>query len=450
MDSLGVEFDFGPKQTGRSRSKSAGRAQEPSRAEPSAAEPSKRAPSRAKQTPAEPSAAEPSRAEPSAAEPSRAEPSRAETIQAATILVGPSQGNPSANRSRSRSVGKQQEPSQAEPSVQVPPSNGPSAKRSRTPSAARTQAGRKRSNASPSAEEKQDESDAAAAPSETVRKADEILGAAARAAVAPVEEHAAKSSYAFETTVPEVAQTLKTYRVQIDYGKRDRMTRGYTSYYMPLMANIDASTTERPAIYAMLPLLTQGTTAPQMPPPKINDPNMQFNWSHLIDEWPLKSKRPCSNCMHPFESIPWMIPIKRIEGYYKMDDSEHVFCSYPCMRRFLISSGYPDRFMCLVYANDIARNYFCWKGDLLSAPLRIWLETMSIDEYRSHLCPPPFFEFPRHKSPGEPFDPRIESRWMSDMTMLRPPFLSGTAIMEWVQNVVPRAQQASKVLYDSS
>lgn len=39
---------------------------------------------------------------------------------------------------------------------------------------------------------------------------------------------------------------------------------------------------------------------------------------------------------------------------------------------------------------------------------------------------------------------------MSDMTMLRPPFLSGTAIMEWVQNVVPRAQQASKVLYDSS
>jgi len=131
-----------------------------------------------------------------------------------------------------------------------------------------------------------------------------------------------------------------------------------------------------------------------MPPPNINDPNMQFNWQHLIDEWPLRSKRPCSNCMHPFESIPWMIPVKRIEGYYKMDDSEHVFCSYPCMRRFLISSGYSDRFMYMVYANDIARNYFKWKGDLFAAPLRIWLETMSIEEYRSMLVPPPFFEFP--------------------------------------------------------
>jgi hypothetical protein len=34
--------------------------------------------------------------------------------------------------------------------------------------------------------------------------------------------------------------------------------------------------------------------------------------------------------MHVFESIPWFIPVKRIESYYKMDDSEHVFCSYPC------------------------------------------------------------------------------------------------------------------------
>ena len=227
------------------------------------------------------------------------------------------------------------------------------------------------------------------------------------------------------------------------------MVRGYTSYYMPLIPTVHDGPTERQPIYAMLPLLTQGTTAPQMPPPKINDPNMQFNWQHLVDQWPLKSNRPCSNCMHKFESIPWMIPIKRIESYYKMDDSEHVFCSYSCELRFLLQSGYPDRFVYIVYLNDIARNYFKWRGELLAAPPRLWLETMTIEEYRAVLVPPPFYEFPR-KPVGEEFDVRRESRWMADMTMLRPPFLSGTAIMEWVSNVVPRAHQASKVLVDAS
>jgi len=174
-----------------------------------------------------------------------------------------------------------------------------------------------------------------------------------------------------------------------------------------------------------------------MPPPKINDPNMAFNWSHLVDEWPLRSNRPCSYCMHKFECIPWFIPVKRIESYYKMDDSEHVFCSYPCERRFLLQSGYPDRFIYLVYLNDIARNYFGWKGELLAAPLRLWLETMTIDEYRGYLCPPVFYEFPTRERGS--YAPSHESKWMSDMTMLRPPFLSGAAIMEWVANVVPRA-----------
>ena len=105
--------------------------------------------------------------------------------------------------------------------------------------------------------------------------------------------------------------------------------------------------------------------------------------------------------------------------------------------------------MYIVYLNDIARNYFKWRGELLAAPPRLWLETMSIEEYRELLVPPPFFDFPR-RAAGEGFDVRRESKWMADMTMLRPPFLSGTAIMEWVSNVVPRAHQASKVLIDHS
>lgn len=278
-----------------------------------------------------------------------------------------------------------------------------------------------------------------------------IKHAATRMHYLEEKEPAPQSSYAFDTVVPEVAtsEPLKTYRVQIDYGKKDRMVRGYSSYYMPLIPLANEGPSERQPIYAMLPLLTQGTTAPQMPPPKINDPNMQFNWSHLVDQWPLKSKRPCSNCMHKFESIPWMIPIKRIESYYKMDDSEHVFCSYSCELRFLLSSGYQDRFVYIVYLNDIARNYFKWRGELMAAPPRLWLETMTIEEYRGLLVPPPFFEFPA-KPVGEGFDSRRESKWMADMTMLRPPFLSGTAIMEWVQNVVPRAHQASRVVIDHS
>lgn len=133
-----------------------------------------------------------------------------------------------------------------------------------------------------------------------------------------------------------------------------------------------------------------------------------------------------------------MIPIKRIESYYKMDDSEHVFCSYPCTLRFLLMSGYPDRFMYVVFLNDIARNYFKWRGDLMQAPPRLWLEKMTIDEYRSLLVPPPFFEFAT-RDQGQGIDVARESKWMSEMTVLRPPFLSGTAIMEWVSNAVPRA-----------
>jgi hypothetical protein len=74
-----------------------------------------------------------------------------------------------------------------------------------------------------------------------------------------VEEDAVpKSSYAFETSVPEVAgpQRLKTYRVQVDYGKRDKMIQGYVKQYMPLLACTTAAEGERPSIYAMLPLLT--------------------------------------------------------------------------------------------------------------------------------------------------------------------------------------------------
>jgi hypothetical protein len=92
--------------------------------------------------------------------------------------------------------------------------------------------------------------------------------------------------------------------------------------------------------------------------------------------------------------------------------------------------------MYLVYLNDIARNYFGWKGELLAAPQRIWLETMSIEEFRSYLCPPLMYSF---ASRGGHFDPSHEAKWMSDMTVLRPPFLSGAAIMEWVANNVPRA-----------
>jgi hypothetical protein len=94
--------------------------------------------------------------------------------------------------------------------------------------------------------------------------------------------------------------------------------------------------------------------------------------------------------------------------------------------------------MYMVYLNDIARNYFGWKGDLLAAPLRMWLETMSIDEYRSYLVPPLMYAFP-DKRQAVAQEASKEAKWMSDMRMLRPPFLSGTAIMEWVSNVVPRA-----------
>lgn len=92
--------------------------------------------------------------------------------------------------------------------------------------------------------------------SETGRKAESILGAASRMSAMPIDEQVAKSSYVFSTVMTDVPQTLKTYRVQVDYGKRDRMSRGYSSYYMPLISNVDASVNERPAIYAMLPLLT--------------------------------------------------------------------------------------------------------------------------------------------------------------------------------------------------
>jgi hypothetical protein len=93
----------------------------------------------------------------------------------------------------------------------------------------------------------------------------------------PETQVPALSSYAYDTHVPEVdpKKPLKTYRVQVDYGMRDRMVRGFSSYYMPMIGDIvENDFSQRHPIYAMLPLLTQGTTAPQMPPPKINDPNM--------------------------------------------------------------------------------------------------------------------------------------------------------------------------------
>jgi hypothetical protein len=63
----------------------------------------------------------------------------------------------------------------------------------------------------------------------------------------PRQETAPVSSYAFDTVVPEVSadKPLKTYRVQIDYGKRDRMVRGYTSYYMPLLPHVHEGPAER-------------------------------------------------------------------------------------------------------------------------------------------------------------------------------------------------------------
>lgn len=66
---------------------------------------------------------------------------------------------------------------------------------------------------------------------------------------------------------------------------------------------------------------------------------------------------------------------------------------------------------------------------------------MSVDEYRALLCPPPFCEFPAR--PGT-YNAKREALWMADMTMLRPPFLSGTAIMEWVSRVMPETAREVK------
>lgn len=187
-----------------------------------------------------------------------------------------------------------------------------------------------------------------------------VPGAAVSVFTVPEAQVAPTSSYAYDKTQADVqgGQPLRTFRVQTDHGSNDRMRRGFQTSFMPLLPNVDAAQTERPAIFAMLPLLTQGQTAPGIPPPTINDPDFSFNWKHLVDSWPLRSRRPCSNCLHAFDAVPWMIPIKRIENYYKMDDSDHVFCSYGCTKRFLIGSHYPDRFIYMVYLDDIARNYF--------------------------------------------------------------------------------------------
>ena len=65
----------------------------------------------------------------------------------------------------------------------------------------------------------------------------EILGAAVKMHTLEEEPAVAQSSYAFETVANDVqtSDPLKTYRVQVDYGKRDKMVQGHISHYMPLL-----------------------------------------------------------------------------------------------------------------------------------------------------------------------------------------------------------------------
>lgn len=61
-----------------------------------------------------------------------------------------------------------------------------------------------------------------------MRKATEILGTA-KVMYDNKDTTPAKSSYAFDTLVPDVSasEPLKTYRVQTDYGRKERMSRGF-------------------------------------------------------------------------------------------------------------------------------------------------------------------------------------------------------------------------------
>ena len=108
--------------------------------------------------------------------------------------------------------------------------------------------------------------------------------------------------------------------------------------------------------------------------------------SSLTRPWPALSDKVCDNCMHLFDSVPWMRPVRHlVDDVYEMD---HNFCSVGCTARFIHDSGDGDSSEQLAWLALLALKVMKLEGGILPMPPSRYVLNifkggyMSIEVYR--------------------------------------------------------------------
>lgn len=112
----------------------------------------------------------------------------------------------------------------------------------------------------------------------------------------------------------------------------------------------------------------------------------QFTEALKRNEWPQSTKLHCFWCCHPFEGIPWGVPIKYINNLFHVDGN---FCSPECAAAYNFDQkdfNMWERYMLLnLLFNKV--NYPKYQKLKLAPPRRVLVEyggSMNITEFRNH------------------------------------------------------------------